>query len=338
MLKSALVSRLLVCLTVVFANTAAAAEFWFYEWMDPPLTNSSRLPAVHAGGDRETGNSRLQAGDKRWVVTEFEADPYRDQLKALRNLPGADRISVLFKRPPAAALADDYIALARAWKDSGLEGQFKFVGSLPTALEASLMRPVCDLGVKIFYVTNFLPGDDEIDNLNSLRDCIRIDFVLNRYFKYEDLKTIRKINTIPMTLTNNYFPMWPNVDNLNLSGAAVELRITSALPMENHIKLLNKVAKLTGVIVDLDMYPYPEQYDLLGQIDRSGGKKFSIRFSWGAPRELEFAAWKKLAPNRVQVLAEHLQTAGVEQGLRSLDAEVIVEMFAIKTRALRPEY
>lgn len=336
MLKSALVSRLLVCLMLVFSNTALAGDFWFYEWMDPPLKSSSPRPTV--SGDRETGNTRLQPTDKRWVITEFDSDPYRDQLKALQELPGVDRISVLFKRPPAAALADDYVALARAWKNRGLDGHFKFVGSLPTKHEASLMRPVCDLGVKLFYVTNFLPGDAEIENLNSLRDCIRIDFVLNRYFRFEDVKVIRKINTIPITLTNNYFPIWANVDNLNLAGAPVELRIARALPMENHIKLLNKVQTLTGVIVDLDMYPYPEQYDLMAKIDRSNGKKFSIRFSWGAPRDIEFAAWKKLAPNRVQVMAEHLQTAGVEQSLRALDTEVIIEMFAIKSRALRPEF
>lgn len=341
MFKTGFASRLLLIAaffaSLLGAKLGLAADFWSYEWLATPSINGI------TGGDRENGNittrhDRPTSGDRRWVVTEFEADPYREQLKALQKLPGVDRISVLFKRPAAANLADDYVALARAWKTAGLEGQFKFIGTLPTKLEASLLRPVCDLGVSVFFVTNFLPGDEGAESLNSLRGCARVDFSIGRYFKYDEVKVIKKINAVPVSLTNNFFPGYSQIDNLNLIGAPVEVRVQDAFPMQSHVDYLNAIQKLTGVFIDLDMSPNEEQYTVLEKIDRSGGKRLALRFSWAAPRDTDFAALARIKPNRVQVLGEHLRTAGVEQKLRALDTEVIVENFSINERAFKPEY
>lgn len=343
-------STLAIVSFFLFAKAAVAGDFWFYEWVNPPVP-SQTIEAMSEGGDRENGNitsarahdvvPSYRQGDKRWIVTGFEYEPYQGQVKALSSLPLANRISVLFSRPPSPVLAAEYLELARSWREHGISGQIKFVGSLPTALEAKIIKPVCELGVRVSFVSSYLPGQDEIENLNSLGECVKVDFSLGRYFRFEEIEILKRLKNVSLGLTNNYFPVTAHVNYLNLIGTPVDLRVVGAIPASDQLTTLGKTEKLTGLFLDMDAFASEEQYSVLEKIDRSIAQKLTMRWAFRAPRELELKAWAQIKPARLQIVAEALTTKGVEEKLRALSAdqtEVIIETFSLTSRTFRPEF
>lgn len=324
----------------IFLKAAVAGDFWFYEWIDPP-TPSKVIKKTSEGGDRENGNimarTPLREGDKRWVVTSFDHTPYQGQIRALRLLNSVNRVSVLFSRRPAPVLAEEYLELARHWRENNIEGQFKFIDSLPNQAETAILKPLCELGVRISFITSYFPGDDEIANLNSFGECAKVDFALKRYFRYEDVEIIQQLKNVPLSLTNNYFPVDSHVNNLNLIGASFELRILETVPSADQLAMLTQIKKLSGVFIDMDAFPSAEQYGVFEKLDPQIARKLTLRWAFGGPRDLEFTTWSRLKPARLQIVGEALATSGTEEKLRALSAnqtEVIVEMFPLTEHTL----
>src|SRR5579862_8763296 len=120
----------------------AVTDIWFYEWRDPAQFVKPAQP--QAGGEVK----------QHWVLTEFDGEPYVSQLEAVREARGFQRISLLFKFPPSAALADEYSTLAGALAGRGVSLQYKFEGSLPNASEVGFLKRACDAGASLVFITN----------------------------------------------------------------------------------------------------------------------------------------------------------------------------------------
>ncbi len=320
------------CLILSSSLPAAAADVWFYELREPP----------RAG---HVWNQPLLDNNKHWLLTEFEVDPYPGQLPAMREPGNAQKISLVFKRSPAPALADDYVAVARAWRSQGIEHQFKFVGTLPTEQEAKILAPVCELGTKIVFITNSIPTAYEAANLQTLKTCVEVDFALGRYMKYSDVNDFKLLQGLSLVFVNNYFPSYAHVDTLNLIDNPVALRVTDSVPSADQITLLNQVKRLTSLHWELNLFPMDEQYALFSRLERGPSRRFGLRWALGTPRDQDVEAWVHARPHRIQVSRDVFQAAGVENRLRALDGEVLVEMFSLRNAkaglmektALRPQ-
>ena len=336
-LISVFTSRLLaVCFMFhlsLASQATASADVWFYELREPPTV-------------KHTWNQPLTDNNKHWILTEFEVDPYPGQLPAMRQPGNAQKISLVFKRPPAPALADDYVALARAWRAEGIENQFKFVGSLPTEQEARILAPVCEQGTKIIFITNSVPTSYEAANLQTLKSCVEIDFALGRYIKYDDLADFKALKNLALVFVNNYFPSYAHVDVLNLIDSPVALRVTDSVPSADQITLLNQVKRLTSLHWEVNLFPEDNQYALFSRLERGPGRHFGLRWALGTPRDQDVEAWVKALPHRIQVSRDVFQATGVEGRLRALDGEILVEMFQLlkagtglmEMTALRPQF
>ncbi|MBI3542280.1 MAG: hypothetical protein HY075_03260 [Deltaproteobacteria bacterium] len=298
----------------VTSFNAAAAEVWFYELRQPPSDAVAwARPATDA--------------DHHWALVEFDSYPYPGQLAKLADAGNAERVSLLFKSAPAPALAAEYVELARAWKAQGIAGQLKFQGVLPTADEARLLRPVCDLGVKVFFISSSLPTTYEAGNLATLKDCVEVDLAIGRYLKYGDLKDLKPLAGVQLALVNNYFPQYVHTDTLNLLENPVGLHVGDATPGEDHVALLNTVKRLTSLFWQIDFVPDATQYAILAKLDRSHGRRLSLRWSYGPFRVEDVRAWRQLKADRVQVSAQNFERAELRAELRSLPGEVVVETF-----------
>ncbi|MBI3555937.1 MAG: hypothetical protein HY074_06725 [Deltaproteobacteria bacterium] len=260
----------------------------------------------------------------------------------MRDAGNAQKISLVFKRPPAPSLADDYVAVARAWRSLGIEHQFKFVGFLPTEQEARILAPVCELGTKIIFITNSVPTAYEAANLQTLKSCVEIDFALGRYPKYSDINDFKSLKDLSLVFVNNYFPAYAHVDTLNLIDSPVALRVTDSVPSADQITLLNQVKRLTGLHWEMNLFPQEDQYALFSRLERGPSRRFGLRWTLGTPRDQDVEAWVHARPHRIQVSRDNYQAAGVEGKLHSLDGEILVEMFQVlktglmETTALRP--
>lgn len=300
---------------LLLGRAAFAGELWHYEIREGVF----QTPVAP-----ETGRS----GDKFWFAAAFHGDPATVELEAVRGARGYQRVSLAFDRSVSPALGSEYLALAREWSGSGVRGELKFTGTLPTEPESEILKPVCALGVKIRFYSTVLPTPYEAANLLALKDCAEVGFAIGHYFKSEEIPDVRRLSGLPLSLLNDYYPTYAHVDNLNRLEGPLGVQVEALPPTAEQVDVLNRIKRLSSLYVNLDTVPCAGDYDGLASLDRGGGARLSIRWGFGSPGESDLAAWERLRPEHLIIPASFLATAGAEDRLRALDSEVILETSA----------
>jgi len=298
---------------VFLGQFAFGGELWFHELRDG-VYGTPVAPAVG------------QAGDKYWLAAEFRDDPATVELDAVRDARGYQRVTLVFNRSVSPALSGHYLELARGWNGAGVRGELKFVGSLPTESEMEILKPVCDLGVKIYFFTALLPTPYEAANVQSLKGCVEVAFAIGRYFKSEEIPDVKRLSGLPLLLANDYYPTYPHVDHLNRLDNALALQVTGLPPTAEQVQVINKVKNLASLYVNLDRFPGDGEYDGLASLNRAPQARLAIRWGFGTPRDSDLDAWESVRPDRLIVPVSFLDSAQRESRLRALNGEVTVEI------------
>lgn len=310
------VFALFVLLCII--NQTQAAEFWFYKWRDSTQLSSPDL-----------FKSRGTSADKNGLVITFHQDPYTGQLNTLRDLSSYQAVTLIFERPPAAALAQEYSELAQAWASAKIEGQFTFVGSLPTELEAQILSTACSARIRLVFITRVLPTSYESENLRKLGSCVNVKFALGRYFRDQDLADLRALADLPLSLVNNYLPAYTHVDALNRLKNPVTLDVTQTLPDAEQVDLLQQIRTLTRVLFEPGLFPDDKQYAVLK--DFRNRRQLGFRWTQGRPRESDLKMLSELGLGLVLVPQETLEDPSAEKILRSLNGKVVFESMQTRT-------
>jgi hypothetical protein len=308
--------RSLIALIFV-ARTALAGDLWYYDWREPPTSHEATraMPADQ---------------DHHWILMEFSGDPFPGQLGLVSAMRGFERAALLFKRSASPVLGEEYSRLAREWKANGIELQLRFMGTLPTEGEAAALKGACDAGAGIWFISDRLPSAYEATNLATLKSCVRVELVLNRYLLYKDVGELRRIPGIPLGMTNDYLPAYSHVDNFNLlDGNPVSLRVTRSHPDANQVAHLNMIKRLAALHLELDLVPSETQYAALAKLDRAATRRLSLRWTYGEPRDADLAAWARLKPARIQLPKETLARTELVTALRALPSEIVIETFQL---------
>lgn len=309
-IRAHLFAAVLLCVSI----PTFAADIWFYEWRAPQTQ-----PLV-ASDAPENG--------RRWIVTEFSSDPYPGQLLKIAQSTGFERATMIFTRPPAPALAQDYVELARSFKQKGITLDYKFTRSFPTEDEARMLQAACDLGTRISFISAQLPTEYESANLKMLAGCVRVVLAIGHYPRSDEMDFFTPLKGLPLTLVNNYYPSSQHVDVLNRLETPLVLQITDSAATAEQIAQLNRVERLTSQHISLNYVPSAEQYRVLHNVNRAN-RFFSLKWDFGQAQAADVEAWASINPDRLQVSREAFESTGLARDHRRFSGEIIVEMFPV---------
>jgi len=293
------------------AERCAGARVWHY-------TEQTQL--------RLTADKTPVCPDGNWGLAEFKQDPYSDAIRALHQNQSIERTTLVFHRPPLVTLKSEYELAAKDWLQTQRTAEFKFLNLFPTEFEAETLEPACNTGsITITFLTRNLPTEYEAANVRRLKNCARVQFVLGRYLKREDLVEAKRLQGIPLMIHNDYFPSKEHVAVLNQLESPLLLSIENALPSAEHIEALNQTVQLKALSLDLSHQPSSEQYLLLKNLSASKEGKLSVRWNLGSMSSQDLTALKSLTLARITVSSLIYSRAELTQELRHVSSELIVD-------------
>lgn len=287
-----------------------AGEIWFYDYREPPNTFKSRSNAQ-------------SSGERHWIWTEFNEDPYPGQLRAVAKAHDYDRASLLFKHAPLPGLTEEYAELAQTWASRGVRGQLKFIGVLPNEGEAGILKPACDAGLKITFISAQIPSAYEVSNLLKLKECVDVLFVLNRYPKYNEISVFQSLAPVKFGFAVPFYPSYAQMDVLNIINLPTSLEFTDGFPSLEDLDYLNHVKHLETEYIDFAIVPTSDQYSVLTHLDRQG-RRLCLNWGFSTASHEDVAAWLKLFPNRLQIGKGIFESAEHKQDFERFGGEIIV--------------
>jgi hypothetical protein len=153
-----------------------------------------------------------------------------------------------------------------------------------------------------------------------------VTLVLGAYPRYSEINDFKKLEGVPLTLVEDYFPQYAHMDVLNIIGAPVSLTLTDGTPSSADLVYMNGIKPLRALLWEMKVMPDASHYELLAKLKRGEPRSLALQWTFSTPRELDVEAWLKLQPERLLLDTESFSKH--EARLRELRGQIIVETFS----------
>jgi hypothetical protein len=199
-------------------------------------------------------------------------------------------------------------AEAESWRKLAARGaQLNLlVGYLPSP---ETLQFIDSLGFqKLLFVITSPPNPSLAARLSTLKSKTTLTYATRAYPRYMDRESWDGIPAeVPLTISTDYWPLYAQMDMLNLLKMPQNLRVKDMFPPEESFPYLLNLRKLQHLVVDTDADPY----------DASIWKKFgNLKLRWNR---------RGPVPSK-EALQAFTESAPMQAGLRTLTIDTDLEL------------